>query len=271
MTTKAIHPRISVNPISSWTWTLEQDLAFYEMAGIKVTNPCFLKFRDDVEAGIAAIKGAGLISCSLAGGGTECLIESEETTLAGLKPYIDAAHALDSPSIYVVTGPTPPRMPTEDACAAFAACMGQANRYAAERGVRIAIENNSVTTRDTGFVHTLAVAVDVARAADVGICLELQNCWYEPGLPRLFRDNVDLFTVAQVSDFLIGEPAKFNRRVPGDGTAPLEWMLGHLLDAGFAGYFDVELLGPAIEAEGYPAAIHRSIDWLSERFARWGV
>ena len=266
-----IHPRISFNPISTWNWTLDQDIAFCKSRGIDVINATFLKFQDDVDAGIAKILAAGLRSCSLAGGGTESFIESEDATLAGLKPYLDAAQALGAPSIYVVTGPTPPRMPTDDACAAFAKCIGKANAYAAERGVRIAIENNSISTRDTGFVHTLSVAVDVARAADVGICLELQNCWYEPGLPQLFRDNVDLFTCIQVSDFQVGEPIKFNRRVPGDGSVPLEWIIGHLLDAGYAGYFDVELLGPAIEAEGYESAVDRSIDWLTERFVKWGV
>ena len=52
---------------------------------------------------------------------------------------------------------------------------------------------------------------------------------------------------------------------------PLEWLIGALLDAGYAGMFDLELLGPAIEAEGYAGAIRRGLDWLSERLTRWGV
>ena len=62
-----------------------------------------------------------------------------------------------------------------------------------------------------------------------------------------------------------------NRRVLGDGDIPLEWLLGHLLDAGFAGYFEIETLGPAIEAEGYGPAIARSLAWLNERLTKWGV
>lgn len=269
--TDQIHPRVSVNSISTWNWTLEQDIAFFKAEGIGVINPPLLKFRDDIESGVAAIKAAGLRCCSIAGGGQESLIESEEATFAALQPYIDAAHALNSPAFYFVTGPTPARMPTDDAYAAFIACIGTANGYARERGVRLAIEHNSITSRHIGFVHTLANAVDLVRAADIGICLELQNCWYEPDLPRLFRDNVDLFTVVQVSDFQVGEEAKFNRRVPGDGSIPLEWMLGHLLDAGYQGYFDIEMLGPAIEAEGYASALRRAIAWLSERLYRWGA
>ena len=77
--------------------------------------------------------------------------------------------------------------------------------------------------------------------------------------------------MVQVSDFMVGEPLMYNRRVPGDGSMPLEWMLERLLDAGYMGDFDLELLGPAIEKEGYPSAIRRSVDWLSERLRSWGV
>ena len=265
-----IHPRMSINPISSFNWTLAQDIEFFKATGIEVISVPFFKFTESPQAGIDAIREAGFRCISLSTGGGS-LIDSGEQTLANLKTAIDVASALDCPTFYTVTGPTPPRMTTDDAYARLVECLQPANAYARDKGVRLAIEHTSIVTRHHGFIHTLADAVDLSRDADIGICLELQNCWYERNLERLFRENVDRFTVVQVSDFMVGEEAKYNRRVPGDGSMPLEWMLGRVLDAGYQGYFDLEVLGPSIEAEGYPSAIRRSVDWLSERLRAWGV
>jgi sugar phosphate isomerase/epimerase len=271
MTRAAIHPRISVNGISSWQWTLEQDIAFYRAAGIGVVNIPFFKFSSDPAAGIEAIGRAGLRASSVAGGGRTSLVAGGSEALEALRPSIDVAGALGCPSCYFVAGSTPPRMPTDDAYDALVAALAPANAYARAKGVRLAIENNSTPTRDNGFIHTLADAADLARDADIAICLDLQNCWVERHLDRLFKENVGRFSIVQVSDFMVGEEQRLNRRVPGDGSMPLEWMLERLLDAGYEGFFDIEVLGPSIEAEGYASAIGRSVDWLSERLQFWGV
>ena len=40
--------------------------------------------------------------------------------------------------------------------------------------------------------------------------------------------------------------------------------LGWALDAGYAGAFDLELLGPRIDQEGRTAACRRTADWLGD-------
>lgn len=271
MTKQAVHPRISVTTISTWSWDVEQDIAFFLAESIPAMGVPMTKFGEAIDADVEALRASGIPVTAVSGAASESLVESGETTLAALMPGIDVTQQLNSSSFYFVTGPTPPQMPTDHAYAGLIRCLPQAVSYARDKGVRLAIEHNSISSREIGFVHSVAGVAEIARQTDIDICLELQNCWFEPDLPKLFRENVDHFCVVQVSDYLVGEAIKFNRRVPGDGSMPLEWMIGELLDAGYKGYFEIELLGPAIEAEGYAPAIHRSIDWLSERFARWGV
>ena len=266
-----VHPRISVTTISTWNWSVAQDIAFFQKEGIAAIGVPMTKLGEGMDADVEALRASGLPITAVSGASSLSLIENEETTLAALATGIDVAQRLRAPSFYFVTGPTPPQMPTDHAIAALIRCLPQANAHAREKGVRLAIEHNSISSRDIGFVHTVAGVVEIAHAADVDICLELQNCWYEPDLPTLFRESLDRFCVVQVSDFVVGEPLKFNRRVPGDGSMPLEWMIGELLDAGYQGFFEIELLGPSIEAEGYVSAMHRSIAWLTERFERWGI
>ena len=66
----------------------------------------------------------------------------------------------------------------------------------------------------------------------------------------------------QVSDFKVGTVASSQRLVPGDGDVPLARILGIVLDAGYRGVFDLELIGDAIVAEGYDAAVPRAVDAL---------
>jgi sugar phosphate isomerase/epimerase len=143
--------------------------------------------------------------------------------------------------------------------------------YAASQGVTLAVENNSVTNRNIGFVHTLPDSIRLAEEAELQICLELQNCWYERDLSRLFREHVSRLGIVQVSDFRVGEELRLNRRVPGDGSMPLAWMIGELLEAGYPGLFEIEVIGPSIDAEGPEAALRRSAEWLSELLTELGA
>ncbi|MCB2047648.1 MAG: sugar phosphate isomerase/epimerase [Novosphingobium sp.] len=257
--------------ISSWNWSVEQDIAFFKSEGIAAMGVPTTKITGRRDEEVAAIAASGLTVTSVSAGADNGLLETEQGALATLKPSIDLTRSMGASSLYFLTGATPLRMATDEAFAALARCISAALAYAKEQGVRLSIENNSVSSREIGFVHTVAGAARLCRETGLGICLELQNCWYEDDLPRLFRDNMDLITMVQVSDFLIGDPLKFHRRVPGDGSMPLEWLMGQLLDAGYDGIFEIEVLGPAIEEEGYESAIRRSVGWLDERLTRWGV
>ena len=92
--------------------------------------------------------------------------------------------------------------------------------------------------------------------------MEINACWAERGLDATIADAVDRLRLVQVSDFAIGTLSTPNRLVPGDGDIPLARIIGQVLDAGYDGCFDLELIGPAIEAEGYAAAIPRVVERL---------
>jgi len=210
------------------------------------------------------------VACVAASTANASLLTSDDA-LALLAPSIDVAHALGSPLCYFTSGTTPERMSTDEACEALVSALPPSIAYARDKGVRLAIENNSVTNRSIGFVHTLVDTIRVCEETGLQVCLELQNCWYERELPRLFREHVSRIGIVQVSDFRVGEDLRLNRRALGDGTMPLVWMLEALLDAGYDGLFDIEVIGPSIDREGPEDALRRSADWLSERLEELGA
>jgi sugar phosphate isomerase/epimerase len=74
-----------------------------------------------------------------------------------------------------------------------------------------------------------------------------------------------------VSDYVYGDRTAPCRAVIGDGAIPLEHLIGELLDAGYKGVFDLELLGPRIQQEGAAAATRRAAENLSEILSRLGA
>lgn len=266
-----MHPRLSINTISSFSQSLAEDLVMLKQLGAHHVGFPMLKIEKDMEAGLVAIAASGLnVSSVAASSATSAMIEAE-TALAIIKPAVDAAKRLGAPMAYITSGTTPPAMPTDEAFTRLAASLPAARDYAKQNNVRLAVENNSIANRSLGFTHTLADTLWLANEADVGVTLELQNCWYERDLPRLFRQNVARIAMVQVSDFKVGEDTRMNRRVPGDGNIPLQWLIGELLDAGYAGMFELEIIGPAITAEGAEPALRRTIDYLDAMLAELGV
>jgi sugar phosphate isomerase/epimerase len=259
--------------MSSVRWTLAEDLEFYANAGISLIGVTAHKLIDEPERGVERILTAGLQTSSVLAATVRVpLVDVGPTgALDALRPSIEIAAALGDAPCYFVSGPAPSRMPSDDAFELLVDTLAPVVLYARERGVTLAIETSSTSTRDLGFVHSLDDAVELSRRAEVGVCVELQNCWYDCHLRRTFREHVHRFAVVQVNDFTVGDGARLNRRVPGDGDMPVEWLLGTLLDAGYAGPFELEVVGPRIEEEGYPDAIARGLEWISERLRRWGA
>jgi sugar phosphate isomerase/epimerase len=52
---------------------------------------------------------------------------------------------------------------------------------------------------------------------------------------------------------------------------PLERLLAIVLDAGYDGLFDLEIIGPRIEAEGHSSSTRRSLERLTEMLDRLGA
>jgi sugar phosphate isomerase/epimerase len=75
----------------------------------------------------------------------------------------------------------------------------------------------------------------------------------------------------QVSDYVLGDRTAPCRAVPGDGVIPLDRILSDVLEAGYEGVFDIELVGPRIAAEGARAATQRAAQRVSEILNRLGA
>lgn len=180
------------------------------------------------------------------------------------------AAELGAQAIYLITGGRG-SLDWEQAAARLAGLLAPARAEAQRLGIRLLVENASALNADIHIAHTLPDVIRLAEIAEIGVCVELHACWMEGNLKPQFRQAMPRIGLVQVSDYVPGDRATPCRAVPGDGVIPLERLLGDLLDAGYEGLFDIELIGPRIEAEGARAASARAAGYLSEMLVRLGV
>ena len=268
-----LHPRLSVSGISTFGWTLAEDIAFWSAAGVTLVGVATHKLAGPgLDWAAAQLEAAGISVSNVVGSMGFHVDQPEgwDAERAALMATLDAADRLGATCVCTLPGPSG-RLGSDDAVAAFAEAVAPVVGYADGLGVTLAVEHTNSLRRDLGFVHALSDAVDMAEVTGTGICVELNNAWVEMHLPETFRRGVGAFALVQVSDFVVGTVNTPNRAVPGDGDMPLEWLLAELLAAGYEGAFDMEIIGPRIEAEGYGSAVRRGAAWLSEALDRLGA
>lgn len=262
-----MHPRACVSAISTFDLTLDEDLDFWDRHGIGTVGVSVAKLeRFGWPQGtqlVADAVGRGLRVADLIGLGPFHLADpaSWPRQQDRLARSIEAAAAVGAECLVFTTGPFAP-LSWDEAADALDAALTPILATAASRGVRFALEHTNSLRVDVGFVHTLRDAIDLAGRLDVGVCMELNACWAERGLDETIRSGVDRIRLVQVSDFKVGTVASSQRLVPGDGDIPIARILRTLLDAGYAGVFELELIGDAIRAETYDAAVPRAVDAL---------
>jgi sugar phosphate isomerase/epimerase len=245
-----VHERVCVSGISTWNQSLHDDIALYRETGVHTIGVALRKMQseDDLEL----IRSSGLGVANVIGVGH-----------AGLGTAIDTALQLDAPIVVFTTGPAG-ALEWEDAADVSAAAVAP---YL-PAPVTLCLEHTNSLRTDVSFVHTLHDAIDLAERLDISVCMEVNACWAERGLASTIAEGIDRIGLVQVSDTAVGTLSTPNRLVPGDGDIPLERVLGHLLRAGYDGVFDLELIGPRIEEEGYRSAIERSCAYLTELLDR---
>jgi sugar phosphate isomerase/epimerase len=265
-----IDPRITVNPLCSASSTFADDLRLWSSLGVRSVGLSSRKLADHGwDAGVAAARDAGLDVRYLlhgiytrAGDDAGWAIERD-----ALLRCVATAAEIGAPCVTFCSGAPGPQRWEEAAdhlCRHLEPVITEAQRA----GVRLAIENSLSLRVEFSFLHTLADTCAVAERLDIGVNADLYCCWVERGLTDTLRRHASRLALVQVADYRVGTLVQPARWVPGDADLPLARLLDDVLDAGYDGPIDLEILGPAIEEEGYAGAIERGVAWLTATLDR---
>ncbi len=189
---------------------------------------------------------------------------------AALSRLIEIASELDAQSIYMVTGGTG-GLEWEEAAQCFAEAIAPCVAQSEQAGVQLMVETTNPFLADLHIAHSLADTLKLADIAGIGVCLDLYACWTGADMKRLITQAVPKCRAVQFSDYVLGDRTVPDRAVPGDGSIPLDRLVGWVLEAGYTGCFDLELGGPRISEEGEFAAARRSADYMTALLDRLGA
>lgn len=269
-----IHPRVNLHQIALIREPTADFVAYCRETGIRnMTLVTPLLFQaGETESAIDAMKGgetrAAVVNHPIAMGSDLMRAGTEETE--GLARAIETAHRVGAPTIYLVSGGRGD-LSWEDAAKRFADIIAPCLDLAREKNVQLTVETANCFNVDIHIAQTLDDTIKLAEIAGIGVCLELHACWFESGLKEKFARCIPNTGLVQVSDYVPGDKSTPCRAVIGDGMIPLERLIGDILDAGYEGVFDMELVGPRIEEEGPRIAAKRCAENLSEILTRLGA
>lgn len=259
-----MNPRIAVSAVSTWRNTFDEDVAFWENAGITHVGLSMRKLRD---AGLKeALRRVGESELCVSSVGeigwlSPARQEKWERGRARFFEAIDVASGVGSLSAILVSGPAGD-MTVDQAGSALGVALAPVVEHANRTGVTLALENTHRSRPDYSFVPTLREAAALARRYGIGVCMEVNSCWEEADLEGTIASASDLIALVQVSDATVGSTTYPDRVPLGAGDIPLPGIIDALESSGYRGAYEIELMGPRIEPPVYADAVRRSVDYL---------
>jgi sugar phosphate isomerase/epimerase len=267
-----MHPRLSVSALSSINWSFADDLALWKQLAVHHAGLMGHKLSDDREAKIAQLKAAGITSSTVVGGSLPLAApEKWDAARAALNDSLDLAAATGGISAYCPPGRSTGK-PWREVLDAYSKVVAPSVTYAKERGLRLSMEPS--LRADASFVNTLRDAIDVAERTGVGLIIDFGNCWMERDLREVLKRATPHIALVQICDVVIGsamKPSPGGRVHIGDGELPIRRLMEEVLNTGYQGLFDLEVLGPSIEAEGYESAVRRGVDSATALLTEVGI
>ena len=158
-----------------------------------------------------------------------------------------------------------------DAAKLFAEAIIPCAQAAREAGIGLGIEPTSHLYSDVSIAHRLSDTVTLARLAGISVMIDLFACWANSDIEAALADAAPRSPLAQISDYVYGDRGLPCRAVPGDGAVPYERFVPIMIDAGFKGWWDLEIIGPRLQAEGHEAGLRRAAAHIGRLLEAAGV
>ena len=264
-----IHRRLSVSSLCTYRWTFAEELALWRELGVRRVAP-FLPKLDAYghDRAVRTLQDEGMIASSVVA--MSCDLRRPDTwaeTQTDLERAVDTAVALGAPCIYIATGRTTGQRWGE-VLDVFATAVAPTVTYATARGVKVALEASP--RAETSFVSSVRDALDVCDRTGLRIVADCGACWLDRDVDDVLVLAGERIAIVQLCDAAVGtfDEPKPGRMVPGDGEIDLDRFVNTIASTGYTGDYELEMVGPAIEAEGYESALRRGIERVNELLTR---
>jgi len=235
--------RLSVNAMCTFPWSFDQDLELWQETGLKFAGLLMSKLGPEPDISMARLAATGITASTLI---TEpfdlAAPDSWDETRARQRAAIDVMAKFGGHSIYFPPGRAT-GAPWREDLSRLAEAAAPTVEYAKANRVRASIEPSLRTS--VSFVNTLHDAIDVAELTGLSIVADFGNMWMERDFREVVARALPYLALMQIGDMVIGSvtrPSPGGRAHIGEGELPLRRMLSDVLESGYAGVFDLEVV-----------------------------
>ncbi|MFE7058215.1 sugar phosphate isomerase/epimerase family protein [Streptomyces californicus] len=252
--------RLSINQETIKQWSLEELAEGCVKAGIGRVGLWRAPVQAyGVERTARLLSDAGIGVTSLCRGGFFTALDPAERARAldDNRAAIDEAAALSTDTLVLVSGGLPPgSRDLHGARERVADALAELAPYAAERGVRLAIEPlHPMFVSDRCVVSTLGQALDLAErfpAEQVGVVVDTYHLWWDDRAPAdIARAGAGgRIHAFQLADWITPLPAGvlLGRGQLGDGSVDFRAFRSAVESTGYDGPIEVEIFNEALWA-----------------------
>ncbi|MFI8435773.1 sugar phosphate isomerase/epimerase family protein [Streptomyces sp. NPDC079020] len=252
--------RLSLNQETIKQWSLPELTEGCVKAGIDKVGLWRAPVQEyGVERAASLLKDAGISVTSLCRGGFFTALDPAERARAldDNRAAVDEAAALSTDTLVLVSGGLPPgSRDLHGARERIADALAELGPYAAERGVRLAIEPlHPMFASDRCVVSTLGQALDIAErfpAEQVGVVVDTYHIWWDDQAPAQIAragrgGRIHSF---QLADWITPLPAGVlvGRGQLGDGSVDFRAWRRLVEAASFDGPIEVEIFNEGLWA-----------------------
>lgn len=241
-----------VNEFTTMPLSLEKDVELYAGLSVEAIELCEAKLSQQgwadqlrliARSGLAVSAVQPLVRTFLSSQ-MQSQPEGLEARVVRLRQSIERIAPFAPGTAFVVNTGAPQNGDVAGAVAEVTRQLRDLAGFAADHGVRIAVEPLNATAMNTETaIWTLSQATDIVEAVgrdNVGLCLDLWNVWQDAGIEGEIRRAGDRIFVLQVSDWRLPRSSG-DRLIPGQGAIPLGNLLRIVHETGYRGACTVEI------------------------------
>lgn len=266
------HHRLSVDAMCTFPWSFEQDLALWSDLGVRHAGLLYSKLEDDPDGKMERLTAAGIRASTVITGCFDLAApESWDQTRTEQRRVLDLVARHGGHSVYFTPGRTVAASWNDD-LDRFSDAVSATVTHAREVGVIAAIEPSLRTS--VSFVNTFRDAIDVAERTGIGLIADFGNMWMERDFREVIARAMPHVALVQIGDVVIGapgRPAPGGRVHIGEGELPLMRMMRDVLDGGYQGVFDLEVVLSDFAQGGNEAGLRQGVVTASQLLADLGL
>ena len=256
--------RLSMNETTTFRWSFEEDLTNYAAAGIPALGVWRQKLSDCGEAkGIELLRASPLEASHLlwAGGFTGSDGRSFRESIEDAAEALQTAADLRAECLVVYSGARAGHTHNH-ARRLIRDALRELAPQATDLGVVLAVEpmHPGCATEWT-FLTTIDDALQLLEAVDspqVKLVFDTYHLGQDSGIAGRVAQIAQHVAIVQLGDAKGPPSGEQNRCRLGEGIVPLKEIVDALKDAGYDGYYDVELLGEEIEISDYHSLVEHA-------------